>query len=200
MLSYDPHQRDGWLDRCYSKGDDDTQDYQNHGGSVDTLVYSKDGTVISGDTAYAEEVEDAAESCLGREAYAEERLHAEVMASLERQTRRRPNQVLQTDDLDEDGTHFLGIHDPAGCEVTVSVAIGPADAATWEREERCQRCCRIPANRTFFRQVAQEGPVMICSVCRLCDACQTSWKTQSYSTDDEQEIKRRLTEVLQAMV
>ena len=40
---------------------------------------------------------------------------------------------------------------------------------------------------------------MICSVCRLFDACQSFWKTQRYSTDDEQEIERCLTEVLQAM-
>ena len=166
----------------------------------DTLVYDKDGTVISGDTAYAEEVADAAESCLGREAYAEERLHAEVMASLERQTRRRPNQVLQTYDLDEDGTQVLGTHDPARCEVTVGVAIGLADAATWEREEQCQRCCRIPANRTFFRQVTQEGPVMICSVCRLFDACKTAWMTEHLEPEEQKDVERRLRELLESML
>ena len=117
-----------------------------------------------------------------------------------RETRRRPNQVFQTDDLDEDGTQVLGIHDSARCEVTVGVAMGPADAATWEREEQCQRCCRIPVSRTFFRRVTQEGPVMICSVCRLFYACKTAWMTEHFEPEDEKDVERRLRELLESML
>ena len=155
----------------------------------DTLVNDIDGTVISGDTVYAEEAADDSdsESCLGREAYAEKRLHEEVMASLKRQTCRRVNQVL-------------GTHDCPRCEVTVGVEKGSLVAATWEREEQCQRCFRIPADRTLFRQVTEERSVMICSVCRFLDACQTAWRTEHFDPGVEKDVERRLSELLESML
>ena len=75
-----------------------------------------------------------------------------------------------------------------------------ADEAAPDPAKKCMRCGRIPADQVFFREEKAGVSLMICSVCRLFDACQSSWKTQRYSTDDEQEIERRLTEVLQAMV
>ena len=41
---------------------------------------------------------------------------------------------------------------------------------------------------------------MICSVCRLFDACKTAWMTEHFEPEDEKDVERRLRELLESML
>ena len=67
---------------------------------------------------------------------------------------------------------------------------------------RCsrRRCGRIPADQVFFREEKARVSLMICSVCRLFDACKTVWMTEHFEPEDEKDVERRLRELLESML
>ena len=75
-----------------------------------------------------------------------------------------------------------------------------ADEAAPDPAKKCMRCGRIPADQVFFREEKARVSLMICSVCRLFDACKTAWMTEHFEPEDEKDVERRLRELLESML
>ena len=66
--------------------------------------------------------------------------------------------------------------------------------------QQCMRCGRIPADQIFFREEKAKASLIICSVCRLFDACKTAWMTEHPEPEEQKDVERRLRELLESML